>query len=214
MCLYSNTTNRLYSTTTTTTTTNTNCYYIESKRQKYQSFQRRLQKEASFDDNDARLSLDCSIDDDRHKIGTTPGFIIKTNMDISPTECNCDDNDNIMEVCSVHSNISFESNMGECDIKIDNNGSYKFVIDKDNVIKISNEYPEVLIGWRVNVPQYGMGVILDVVKRKMRSTKYKIEFDVPICPKGTPKKKSTYELLLHRSDKKKGLPFTVIKKVA
>ena len=137
-------------------------------------------------------------------------------MNISPTECNGDDTENIMEVCSVHSNVSYESNMGECDIKIDDNNhkSYKFVIDKDNVVEISNEYPEVLIGWRVHVQDYGFGVVLDVVKRKMRSTRYKIEFDIPICLKGSPHKKSTYELLLHRSEKKKGLPFTAVKKVA
>jgi len=189
-------------------------------------FQRKLIKEASFD-NDDKIFDDNStrdvdnIDNRLQNINstTTPNFRIRTNLNISPTECNGEeDENNIMEVCSVNSNVSCESNMGDCELNIDNNNnnnhkSIKFFIDSSNVIEVSNNYPDVLIGWKVHVQNYGIGVITDIIKRKMRTTKFRIEFDVPVIVPGSPYKKSNFDLILHRSDKKKGIPFSAIKKV-
>ena len=188
-------------------------------------FQRKLIKEASFDNDDKifddNSTRDVDIDNRLQNINstTTPGFRIRTNMNISPTECNGEeDENNIMEVCSVNSNVSCESNMGDCELNIDHNNnnnhkSIKFFIDSSNVIEISNNYPDVLIGWKVHVQNYGIGVITDIIKRKMRTTKFRIEFDVPVIVPGSPYKKSNFDLILYRSDKKMGIPFSAIKKV-
>jgi hypothetical protein len=190
--------------------------------------QRKIVNQASFDDHDNKKVLGNSITDDnddnrfllqqRNSTSTTTptGFKIRTNLNITPTECNGDDeNYAMMEICSENSNISYESNMGDCELNIGKNDfkSIKFVIDSSNVIELSNNYPDVLIGWRIHIQNYGFGVVTDTVKRKMRSTKFRIAFDVPLLVPGSPYKKSNFDLLLHRSDKKKGLPFSVVKKV-
>lgn len=181
---------------------------------------KRFLSQASFDDDETnKRNTDDNSNGNKSQYYTTAtpaGFKIRTNMNISPTECNNDDEDNIMEVCSEHSNISCESNMGDYQLNAAHNDykSIKFVIDSSNVIELSNICPHLLIGWRIHVQNYGFGVITDMIKRKMRSTKFRVEFDVPVATPDSPYKKSTLDLLLYRSDKKKGLQFSAIKKVA
>lgn len=68
------------------------------------------------------------------------------------------------------------------------------------ILQLSIQKPEVLIGWKIDVPQYGRGVILDFQKKKFRSTKYRVLFD----------NQQEKLLKLKRSQKKGKVPFTFI----
>jgi hypothetical protein len=68
-------------------------------------------------------------------------------------------------------------------------------------IKIQSvKKPEVLIGWRIEVPEFGRGVVLDYEKKKFRSTKYRVLFDDA----------KERLLKLKRSEKKGKIPFTLL----
>jgi hypothetical protein len=73
----------------------------------------------------------------------------------------------------------------------------------DSILRISIQKPEVLIGWKIEVPQYGRGVILDFHKKRFRSTKYRVLFD----------NQKERLLKLKRSEKKGKIPFTFLEPI-
>lgn len=73
----------------------------------------------------------------------------------------------------------------------------------EHVLHRSIEFPSILIGWRVQVPSFGSGVVLSVHKKKFRPTHFRILFD----------NGSTEKLPLQRSLKKGTVPFTLLKRV-
>jgi hypothetical protein len=60
-----------------------------------------------------------------------------------------------------------------------------------------------LIGWKIEVPEYGRGVILDFHKKRFRSTKYRVLFD----------NQKERLLKLKRSEKKGKIPFTFLEPI-
>lgn len=74
----------------------------------------------------------------------------------------------------------------------------------DNVIiRKSVTDPNALVGWRVNVKDYGSGVILAIKKKKFSTTKFSIHFE----------NGSIRNLPLKRSEKKGKIQFTLLSKL-
>ena len=48
---------------------------------------------------------------------------------------------------------------------------------KRSLLKQSESNPDILVGWRINVPGYGVGMILGTYKSLGRSTKYRVQFE-------------------------------------
>ncbi len=65
-------------------------------------------------------------------------------------------------------------------------------------------FPNILIGWRIDVAGYGTGLILSVHKKRFRPTHFKIQMD------GSSK---IVELPLQRSAKKGIVPFKLLSKI-
>lgn len=70
----------------------------------------------------------------------------------------------------------------------------------DHILQSSVKKPGVLIGWKIEVPEYGRGLILDYEKKKFRSTKFRILFD----------NQQEKLLKLKRSAKKGKIPFVLL----
>lgn len=76
-------------------------------------------------------------------------------------------------------------------------------ISDNMIIRRSVAEPSILIGWRVNVKDYGPGIILDLKKKKFAATKFTIQFE-----NGTIR-----NIALKRSEKKGREQFTLLSKL-
>jgi len=109
------------------------------------------------------------------------------------------------ETESVSSYLS--NNSAEDDDIEDENGSQisnsDYHISDNVIIRKSVTDPNALVGWRVNVKDYGSGVILAIKKKKFSTTKFSIHFE----------NGSIRNLPLKRSEKKGKIQFTLLSKL-
>lgn len=75
-------------------------------------------------------------------------------------------------------------------------------VSENETVKASARSPSVLVGWRVIVKGRGSGLVVEMVKRRFMTTRFKVDFDNGV----------TEVLALQRSLKKGSVPFILISK--
>ena len=78
--------------------------------------------------------------------------------------------------------------------------------DYSHIMVQSVQHPAVLVGWRVDVPGYGTGIILSIQKKRFFPTHFQLQFDHDVG--------HMVQLPLQRSAKKGSVPFTLLKKMS
>eukprot|EP01041_Mallomonas_annulata_P007095 gene7095-14440_t len=71
------------------------------------------------------------------------------------------------------------------------------------LIRTSISNPSILLNWRISVPFYGIGVITKVIRKRFRTTLFRVRFDDG----------SERELALKRSQRKGNVPFQPVNKM-
>jgi hypothetical protein len=103
--------------------------------------------------------------------------------------------------CSANSEITFQSSsLSKSDTPLSSMIDQPFA----NLLYQSQKNPKVLIGWRVLVRGSGIGVVLDLKRKKFSTTRFVIQFENGLSK----------ALKLQRSEKKGKVPFTLLNKVS